>query len=385
MTTYDSFLRHPFMSGEGLSALGNDAFVRAMLAFELALAAEQESLGLLPAGTADALTGHLTGTAFDAGAIARDAANGGNAAIPFVRQAKAALPDTLKKRFHLGATSQDVVDSALMLLLKPRLAACLAHYQECRRAALALMREHRDTPMIGRTLMQQALPITFGLKVARWIWGLAQAVMGLERVARHGLYVQLGGPVGTLNAMPEKGLALMAGVARRLGLSEPLLPWHTDRQPILAIAAALSATSVAAEKIALDIALMAQNEVAELSEPAEEGVGGSSSMPHKRNPVACARIRAAARQVVGAVGVIESAGAQPLERALGEWHAEWAPLLDAVLLLEGQLQSLSALLGGLEVHADAMARNLALLGGDAEVDVGASGAQVDRVRERLDG
>lgn len=383
MQPYDSFFRHPFMSDEGLRALSAQALVEAMLAFELALAAEQESLDLLPVGTATALERHLAITVFDVAAIARDAAKGGNPAIPFVKQAKALLPGDLKGRFHCGVTSQDVVDSALMQVLGPRLRACLAGHEACRRAGLTLMADHRDTPMIGRTLMQQALPITFGLKVARWTWGLEQAAVILRTVSEQGLYLQLGGPVGTLAGMRDKGLTVMAGVARRLGLSEPLLPWHTDRQPVLAIGAALSAMAVAADKIALDIVLMAQNEIAELSEPAEEGVGGSSSMPHKRNPVACARIRAAARQVQGAVTVLNGAGVQPLERGLGEWHAEWAPLLDAVLLLEGALESLAALLTGLEVHVDAMRRNLDLSGANAEPDVGASGGQVDRVRERL--
>jgi len=360
---YDLLLRHPFMSGEGLEATQAQALVAAMRDMELALASEQEQLGLLPEGTADALALHLTDDVFDLVLLAADTAKGGNAAIPFVKQAKAALPDALKPHFHRGATSQDILDSALMLLLKPRLARCLSLLERSRASGCTLMSTHRDTAMVGRTLMQQALPITFGAKVANWLWGLSLAERRLRDCAEHGLYVQLGGAVGVHSGLDEPGLALMDGVAARLGLSEPLLPWHTDRQPILALAGALDATAVGAEKIALDIALLCQTEVAELSEPAEPGVGESSSMPHKRNPVGCARIRSSARQIHGLVSTLSNAAAQPLERGLGEWHAEWAPLLDATLLLEGALETLTVLLEGVEVHRDAMQRNLMLTGG----------------------
>ncbi|WFF40661.1 adenylosuccinate lyase family protein [Salinicola endophyticus] len=360
---YDTLFRHPFMSAAGLAALEASEVVAAMREVELALAAEQEACGLLPAGTADALTAALPLAAFDLTALAAEVENGGNAAIPFVKQAKARLPESLRRHFHRGATSQDIVDSALMLLLRPRLAALREHLACSRRAACALMRRHRGTPMIGRTLMQQALPITFGAKVAQWAWGLESADARLAAVAEGGLYVQFGGAVGVHSGLDDQGLEIMAGLAARLGLAAPLLPWHTDRQPLLALMGALDAAAVAAEKVALDIALLCQSEVAELSEPAAEGVGGSSSMPHKRNPVACARIRAAARQVHAAHATVVNAGAQPLERGLGEWHAEWAPLLDGVLLVEGALGSLAPLLAGLEVHVDAMARNLRLSGG----------------------
>ncbi|MEC9483201.1 MAG: adenylosuccinate lyase family protein [Halomonas sp.] len=360
---YDLLLRQPFMSGAGLEASRAQALVAAMREVELALAAEQEAIGLLPAGSAEAMAPYLGDDAFDMQLLAEETAKGGNAAIPFVKQAKAALPDDLKRHFHKGATSQDIVDSALIVLLKPRLERCLSLLAQARTAGCSLMETHRGTAMVGRTLMQQALPITFGAKVANWLWGLYQAEQRLGEVASHGLFVQLGGAVGVHSGLDEHGLELMDGLATRLGLNAPLLPWHTDRQPILALAGALDAVAAGAEKIALDVALMCQTEVGELSEPAEAGVGESSSMPHKRNPVACARIRAAARQVHGNAGIIANAGAQPLERGLGEWHAEWAPLVDSVLLVEGALETLAKLLEGLEVHGEAMQRNLAVTGG----------------------
>ncbi|KEZ78612.1 adenylosuccinate lyase family protein [Salinisphaera hydrothermalis] len=359
---YDRFLRHPFMSPTGVAACDAAAFIEAMCTFELALAHVEETFGHLPAGTSDELARHIRPTHFDTEALAANAADGGNVAIPFVKQAKALLPESLQASFHKGATSQDVIDSALMLLIKPRLARCLTLVDTAIEGGTALMRQHRETPMIGRTLTQQALPITFGAKVGQWLTGLAAAERRLRDAHDQGLFVQFGGPVGTHHGLDD-GLELMDALAERLGLNRPLLPWHTDRQPILALIDAIGAVAVAAEKIATDIAFMAQTEVGEAREPAATGAGGSSSMPHKANPVGSARIRAAARQIHAAVGTLHGAGAQAHERAFGEWHAEWAPLVDAVLLLEGALETLAPLLGELQIDREAMRANLALAHG----------------------
>jgi 3-carboxy-cis,cis-muconate cycloisomerase len=326
---YDLFLRRPFMSAAGLAACNARDMITAMCAFELALAQIQENTGLLAHGTAAKLAQQLRPTQFDIESLADATANGGNVAIPFVKQARGMLTGELTSSLHVGATSQDVIDSAIMLLIKPRLQHCLALGQQVHAAGADLMR---------------------------------QAEQRLAEVTHHGLFVQFGGAVGVHSGLAD-GLGLMDALAAELDLNAPLLPWHTDRQPVLAIAHALTGMAVAAEKISLDVALMSQNEIGELSEPAAEGVGSSSSMPHKRNPVACARIRAAAHQIRAAAATINNVGAQPLERGLGDWHAEWAPLMDAVLLLEGALESLARLLAGLEVHEDAMRKNLALTGG----------------------
>lgn len=359
----DPFLRHPFMSPAGETACTPQAFVEGMCRVEIALAHVQGQAGLLPTETAAKISQQLDARAFDLEQLAADTADGGNVAIPFVKQAKALLAPELRASFHRGATSQDIVDSALMLVLKPRLEQALEKLAACRSNGLVLIDRYARTPMIGRTLMQQAMPITFGAKVAQWLWGLAQAEQRLAAVVAHGLFVQFGGPVGVHTDLAENGPAIMDALAKELDLAQPVLPWHTDRQPILAIGDALGAVAVAAEKIALDVALMAQTEVAEVSEPVAAGAGGSSSMPHKRNPVGCARIRAATRQVHAHVGLLHNAGAQPMERGLGEWHAEWAPLVDSVLLVEGALETLELLLAGLDVHEDAMRRNLAATGG----------------------
>lgn len=350
------------MSSTGVAACDAAALVEAMCTFERALARVEQRAGHLPAGAAETIARHIQAEAFDNEALASEAPDGGNVAIPFVKQAKALLPADLKPYFHQGATSQDVIDSALMLMIKPRLARCLAQLDAAIAGGATLMAAHRDTPMIGRTLTQQALPITFGAKVGQWLTGLMTAEARLKAVYADGLFVQFGGPVATHHGLDD-GLDLMSALAAELGLNCPLLPWHTDRQPVLAIIDGVGAVAVAAEKIATDVAFMAQTEVGEAREPAATGAGGSSSMPHKANPVGAARIRAAARQIHAAVATLHHAGAQPHERAFGEWHAEWAPLVDAVLLLEGLLETLAALLDGLQIDASAMRANLALAGG----------------------
>ncbi|GAB3677189.1 lyase family protein [Salinisphaera aquimarina] len=360
---YDLFLRQPFMSTAGVAACDAGAIVAAMCRFELALARVEEEAGHLPAGSADAIASHIQADAFDISDLAAGTADGGNVAIVFVKQAKALLPQPLKQALHKGATSQDVVDTALMLVLKPRLAHCLQQLGDAIDGGTTLMDAHARTPMIGRTLTQQALPITFGAKVAQWLAGLMQAETRLADVVARGLYVQFGGPVGTHHGLADDGMTLMAALADELDLACPLLPWHTDRQPILALLDAVGAVAVAAEKIATDIAFMAQTEVGEASEPAATGAGGSSSMPHKQNPVGSTRIRAAARQIHAAVGLVHTTAAQVHERAFGEWHAEWAPTVDAVLLLEGALETLVPLITDLQVDPQAMRTNLARTGG----------------------
>ncbi|MFJ5536596.1 class-II fumarase/aspartase family protein [Vreelandella titanicae] len=348
------------MSQRAVAECDDDAMVRAMLAFELALAEVQEASGAVPSGVSQQMREQLECANVNVAEIAEGIASGGNVAIPFVKQSRALLADEIKRYWHQGATSQDVVDSALMLLLKPRLAALDELLLRCRSAAVALMETHIDTPMVGRTLMQQALPITFGVKVAHWAIGLEQARRRLSAVE---LPVQFGGAVGVHSGWDNLGLEWMDALAERLGLAVPVLPWHTDRYPIHALGTALDAVAGAAEKIALDVSLLTQTEVGEVAEPSAPGMGESSSMPHKRNPVRSALIRGAARQVHGHTSVLINAAAQPLERGLGEWHAEWAPLMEGVLLVEGALEQVAVLLEGLEVYPDNMWRNLAATGG----------------------
>ncbi len=354
------FFKHPFMSQSALSTCDENAMVRAMLAFELALVEIQEASGAAPEGAALTMREQLESATFDTVELAEGIASGGNVAIPFVKQGRGRLGDDLKRYWHQGATSQDVVDTALMLLLKPRLEALDQGLKRCRAAAVLLMEAHAETPMVGRTLMQQALPITFGVKVAHWAIGLEQA---RRRLAGVELPVQFGGAVGVHSGWGDHGLGWMDALAKRLGLAAPVLPWHTDRYPVQSLGAALDGVAGAVERIALDISLLTQTEVGEVAEPSAPGMGESSSMPHKRNPVRCALIRGAARQVHGHASVLSNAAAQPLERGLGEWHAEWAPLTESALLVEGMLEQAAVLLEGLEVNPQAMRRNLSATGG----------------------
>lgn len=377
-----AFLQHPFMSRAALEHFDNAALVDAMRDFELALADSEERHGVLPAGTAEALHQYLGEHAFDLEDLEAGTALGGNVAIPFVRQAKAALPEDLRPWFHFAATSQDVLDSALMLLSQRRLPTLLALARHSLNALAALMERHRDTAMIGRTLMQQALPITLGVRAAQWALQLDEARTRLDDITAAGLPVQLGGPVGIHNGL-EDGPAITGTLAAALGLRAPLLPWHTDRQPIHALITALDALAVAADKIALDVSLLAQSEIGELSEPAGEGVGGSSSMAHKRNPVRCALIRTATRHIHGHTATVIQAAGQPLERGLGDWHSEWTPLIESQQLLEGALLQLATLLEGLEVHDEVMAQRLVELGVAARHDADSHHQQIDRVLAHL--
>lgn len=357
-------LQHPFMSARALRENSADAMIDAMLDFELALLSSQEALDACPAGTTDAVTRYLRQPGiFDPAAIASGVGSGGNPAIPFVKIARSALPANLKPYWHQGATSQDLVDSALMLMIKKRLAAADALLAQCRSAAIQLATDHRSTVMMGRTLMQQALPTTFGVRVVQWAIGLEQARRRLLEIYRDGLPVQFGGAVGVHSGWGESGLQLMADIAARLGLKAPILPWHTNRQPVHALATALDAAASAAEKMCLDIAMLCQTEIGELSEPPGEGMGESSSMPHKRNPVRCALVRSSCLQLHGRTTVIINAMAQPLERSLGEWHSEWGALCDSTQFLEGALEQSLTLLSGLEVHQERMKQNLAITGG----------------------
>lgn len=363
---YEHLLRDPFVSAVARKATRDIDLVAAMCRFEQALAEIQEARGLLTAGAAEAIAAALRPEAFDLAALAADTPDGANVGVAFAQHAKRLLPEPWRASLHRGATSQDVLDTALMLLLRPRLVACLGHIDAALTAGVRQMRAYRETPMAGRTLTQQALPITAGAKMAQWSNGLLAAGQRLADVARNGLYVQFGGPVGTHHGLdngPEEGLDQMADLARALDLACPVLPWHTNRQPVLAIGDALGSVAAAAEKIATDVAWLAQTEVGEAREPAATGAGGSSSMPHKANPVGSTRIRAAARQVHAAVATLHGAAAQPHERAFGEWHAEWAPLLDAVILVEGALETLATLLDGLALDPAAMRRNLAIPAG----------------------
>ncbi len=352
-------ISQPFMHPDIAQNFSARLFVQAMLDFELAIIAEREQQSLIPKGVLQQFKQALAIDKFDIEAIGTQTYLGGNAAIPFVKEAKALLPQELKLYFHQTVTSQDVIDTAMMIMLKPVLKRVNQDLVDILQACVLLIKNYQATPMAGRTLLQQALPITFGVKVAQWASSLIAIVPTLTQLEREGFYLQWGGPVGVSDVENEH-YKLPQQVAHLLGLSVPLLPWHTNRQPVHALASALDAAAGAMENIAQDIALMSQSELGEVAEPAIKGMGGSSSMPHKRNPVLCALIKTSALRMHGHLSVISNTTAQPFERALGEWHASWMPLTESMALVAGAAFYLKTLLQGLQVYPERMAANLDL-------------------------
>ena len=355
----NQLINQPFVHSDVAYAFSDRAFVQAMLDFELSVIQVRESNHLIPCGIFQQTKHALALELFDIESIGAHTYLGGNAAIPFVTQAKALLPSELKPYFHQTLTSQDVIDTAMMILLKPSITRINQDLFDVLHACKALIQKHCTTPMAGRTLMQQALPITFGAKVSQWAASLLTVMPSLTRLEHSGCYLQWGGPVGVSNEENEHH-NLPQQVAESLGLSAPMLPWHTNRQPIHAIASALDACAGAIESIVEDIALMSQSELGEIAEPAIEGMGGSSSMPHKRNPVLCALIKTSALRMHGHLSVISNTTAQPFERALGQWHASWVPLTEGAALIAGAVAYLKTLLQGLQVYPERMAANLDL-------------------------
>src|SRR6266480_3531146 len=299
----------------------------------------------------------------DAAGLGRQAALTGNPVPALVRALAASVPPAAAAAVHKGATSQDIIDTAAMLLARSALAAVAGQMSAAADATAALAAGHRDTVMIGRTLLQQAVPVTFGLVAAGWLTGLDEARAGLDRVRTGRLAVQFGGAAGTLASLGADGPRVAALLAEELGLPLPVLPWHTDRLRIVEVAASCACAAAVLGKIARDVTLLAQSEVAEVREGDEPGAGtrrgGSSAMPHKRNPVAAVAVLGCTRQVPGLLATLAAASEQELQRAAGAWHAEWEPLT-ALLRLTGSASSWAAdLLPGLVVDTSRMAANLA--------------------------
>ena len=348
----------PLTGADRVAARVDDsAWVAALLAVEVALTAAAAELGLVPAEHAPAVeaAAAAVGADLDPAVLAREAVEGGNPVIPLVRRLRA-VAGPAGAAVHPGATSQDVMDSALVLLVRSAAGIVLDDLGAAGDAAATLAARHRDTPMIARTLGQQALPTTFGLVAAGWCAGLDAARLRLAAVVA-GLPIQFGGAAGTLAASYPDGPALADALADRLGLARQLAPWHTERSRIGEVAGALGVAAGACAKPATDVVLLAGTELAEVSEAAP---GDSSSMPHKRNPIAAVTARASARRAPGLVATLLAAADHEHQRAAGAWHAEWPTLTDLLAVTGGAAARLCACLDGLVVHPDAMARNLAL-------------------------
>jgi 3-carboxy-cis,cis-muconate cycloisomerase len=351
----------------GAVAAGDAAWLRAMLDTEAALARASERAGLAPEGAGRAVTAAAVPGNFDLAELGELSGLTGNP-VPALSRALARLvPRPLAVAVHQGATSQDIVDTAAMLLARQGLDVIGADLAAAAGAAARLAAGHRSTVMIGRTLLQQAVPITFGLVAAGWLTALDEARAGLARIRAERLAVQFGGAAGTLAALGGDGPRVAALLAEELGLPAPALPWHTDRLRIVELAAALAGVDSVLSKIARDVTLLAQTEVAEVREgpgaPQGDGSsprrGGSSAMPNKQNPVAAIAILGCAKRAPGLLATLAAAGEQEHQRAAGAWHAEWEPLAD-LLTVTGSAASWAAdLLGGLIVDPARMSANLA--------------------------
>jgi 3-carboxy-cis,cis-muconate cycloisomerase len=342
--------------GGARAAVSDEAWLQALLDVETALARAQAAAGAIPAEHAEAIAAACRADRYDIEALGEEAADVGNPAAPLVRALRAQVGGDAAGDVHRGATSQDIVDSAAMLVARRALDPILDDLTGAADAAAHLAAEHRATVIAGRTLMQQAVPVTFGLKAAGWLVALDESAERIEVVRDTRLAAQLGGAAGTLAALGDSALDVLARFARELGLAEPTVAWHTDRTRIAELAGALGEASGAVAKVAGDVVLLSQTEVGEVREGGERG--GSSTMPHKRNPVAAISALAGARQAPGLVATLLAAMEHEHERAAGAWHAEWAPLR-ALLIATGSAAAwLRDCLSNLEVDPERMRANL---------------------------
>jgi 3-carboxy-cis,cis-muconate cycloisomerase len=347
---------------EPLAELFSDASVlQAMLDFEAALGRAEARCGVIRSSAAAAITSAARSAGFDTGELARLSLRAGTPAIPVVamlRERVRAVDEEAAGLVHWGATSQDVADTALVLLLGKARGILQADHNRILEALHRLSEEHAATVMLGRTLLQPAPPVTFGLKAAGWY---AAVRRGWERVASRfdgALCLQFGGASGTLAALEDRGMEVSEALASELGLPLPDAPWHGYRDRLAALMAALSIYTASLGKIALDIALLMQYEVSEAAEPAGEGRGGSSSMPHKRNPTACMLALASAKRVAGLLSDFVAGMVQEHERAVGGWQAEW-PLVYGIVQCAGiALESMAEVAGGLTVDVQRMRSNI---------------------------
>jgi 3-carboxy-cis,cis-muconate cycloisomerase len=357
----------PMLSSAAMRAVCDDrAYLQFMLDFEAALARAEAAAGIVPPSAADAIAGACKASAFDLADLAEAATRSGNLAIPLVKAltAEIARSDKDAARFvHWGATSQDVIDTATMLGLRAGIDALLVDIDRAIAGFARLAQQHRNTAVVARTWLQHALPMPFGLKLAEYAAALHRSRGRLLHLRQHALALQFGGAAGTLAALGDQGLKVAEELSDILGLPLPEAPWHSHRDRIAEAASVLAILTGTCGKIARDVQLMMQTDVAEAFEPSGEGRGGSSTMPHKRNPVAAASAVAAATMAPNLAATIFAAQVGDHERSAGPWHAEWPTLPSLLLVTSGALASTVDIAEGLEVDASRMRANLDATGG----------------------
>jgi 3-carboxy-cis,cis-muconate cycloisomerase len=361
----------PAWAGTGAADLVDDtALVTAMLNTEAALAQAQAELGVIPASAAAAIRAAAVPANIDLAAVAAGVRETANPVVAFVGQLTAAVravEPAAAEYVHRGSTSQDILDTALMLLCATTLERVERDLLACAESLAGHAERHRDTPMAGRTLTQQAVPITFGLKAATWLHGVLDAVERVHRT-RASLPVSVGGAAGTLAAYQEYAandttLSLPTLMARHLGLAEQAIPWHGVRTPMADVASALMITTGALGKLAADVLVLTRTEIGEVTEEQAPGRGASSAMPQKHNPVFSTLVATAARQLPPIALVLFQSMVTEDERSSGGWHAEWQPLRECLRIAAGAAANGARLTDSLRIRTEAMTANLALTQG----------------------
>ena len=339
-------------TGPLAEVFSDHSVVKAMLAFEAALARAEARVGVIPENAANAIVAAATPASFDPVTLAQETLRAGTPGIPMARalaEVVRAKNETAAGFVHWGATSQDVADTALVLLLRSAKKVLAADLRRTEKSLAALSRTHKKTVMLGRTLLQPAPPVTFGLKAAGWLGAIRRARERLDAAFDDALVLQFGGAAGTLASLGKNGLSVAAALAEELDLRLPDAPWHTDRTRLATLMCACGVLTSSLGKMARDIALLMQGEVGEAAEPGGEGRGGSSTMPHKRNPIACSLVIAAAIRVPGLVASFLTAMMQEHERGIGGWQAEW-PMVASVIQSTGlAAESMAEVAEGLSV------------------------------------
>lgn len=352
-----------------LAVFDDAAVLGHALAFEAALAEAEAAEGLIPPAAAASLAAACAAFTIDPAELAQEAALAGTLAIPLVRHLRAGLPKDVAAVLHKGATSQDLADTVLMRQVKAATGLLLPELGRITQALAALAERHAATPAIGRTLLQDALPISFGLRLAQIAAGIHEAAERLEADVTAYARLQFGGAAGTRAGLGGHGPAVSARLSQMLDLGDAA-PWQARRIGPVAIGASLGLVTGALGKFARDVSLLAQNGVAEAREPLIAGRGGSSAMAHKRNPTGCQIALSAALRAPGLVASLFSGLPQEEERGLGGWQAEAPIIADLFLLASGSAAALAVVAEGLEVDTGAIARNLALA--DLGTDIGES-------------
>ncbi len=352
-----------FYQPDVTAIFSDHALLGYMVQAEVALAKAQAQVNVIPASAAMIIeqVGQNAVAQIDMDALATATGLAGNIAIPFVKQLTALVKqqdEDASRYVHWGATSQDIIDTATILQCRDALALIEQQVQQAYQVSLKQAQQYRDQVMIGRTWLQQALPITLGHKFARWAGAFKRDLDRLHAMKERVMTAQLGGAAGSLASLQDQGSAVVQAFAAQLNLTVPACTWHGERDRMVEIASTLTLIVGNVGKIAKDWSLLMQTEIAEVFEPAAKGRGGSSTMPHKRNPVAAASILAAANRVPALMASVYQSMVQEHERALGAWHAEWLAIPEIFQLCAGALERSSEVLEHMQVNADAMQRNL---------------------------